>query len=65
VVVSLVVFLRIALDDDNLSGGLKWLRDAIARSLGIDDGDRRIKFECAQAITSGREGTVVKIEIAQ
>ena len=62
VVVSLVVFRRTALDDDNLAGGLKWLRDAIARSLGIDDGDRRVRFEYAQLATTGREGTAVKIE---
>lgn len=61
-VVSLVVFRRTPVDDDNLSGGLKWLRDAIARSLGIDDGDRRVRFEYAQLATTGREGTAVKIE---
>lgn len=62
VVVSLVVFRRVALDDDNLSGGCKWLRDAIARSLGIDDGDRRIRFEYSQVVTAGREGTAVRIQ---
>ena len=62
VVVSLVVFRRTPLDDDNLTGGLKWLRDAIAKSLGIDDGDKRIQFEYGQIVTRGREGTAVKIE---
>src|ERR1017187_6354961 len=48
VVVSLVVFRWVALDDDNLNGGCKWLRDAIARSLGIDDRseERRVGKEC-------------------
>lgn len=63
VVVSLVSFRRVALDDDNLNGGFKWLRDAIARSLGLDDADPRLRFECAQVITKGQTGTAVKIEV--
>lgn len=61
VVVSLVCFRRRALDDDNLIGGCKALRDAIAGSLGIDDGDKRIRFEYSQQVTSGPVGTAVRI----
>lgn len=63
VVVSLVCCRRRLLDDDNLSGGCKALRDAIAASLGIDDGDKRIRFEYHQVITTGRPGVIVKIEV--
>lgn len=28
-------------DDDNLSGGAKWIRDMIAEVVGVDDGDKR------------------------
>jgi len=62
VVVSLVCFRRRALDDDNLSGGCKWLRDAIAASLGLDDGDSRLRFEYFQTLTTGRQGVAVKID---
>lgn len=49
------------LDDDNLTGGFKALRDAIARSLGVDDGDNRIRWECRQ-VRSETTGTVVVIQ---
>jgi len=62
VVVCVVVFRRQRLDDDNLSGGLKALRDAIAASLGLDDGDARIRFEYSQHLTTGKPGTLVRIE---
>lgn len=61
-VVSVVVFRRQRLDDDNLSGGLKALRDAIAASVGLDDGDARIAFEYSQHIGTGKPGTLVRIE---
>ena len=50
------------LDCDNLSASYKGLRDGIARSLGIDDGDHRIRWEYGQCETRGRTGTIVKIE---
>lgn len=46
-------------DDDNLAGGFKPLRDAIARSLDIDDDDPRVLWEYAQIKTSGPKGTFV------
>jgi hypothetical protein len=63
VVVSVVCFRRQKLDHDNLIGGVKYLQDAIAASLGIDDGDEaRISFEYSQHVTTGKTGTLVKIE---
>lgn len=42
-----VMLTRIApreLDDDNLRGALKAVRDGVADALGIDDGDRRVTW---------------------
>ncbi len=36
------------LDDDNLAGALKHIRDGVADALGIDDGDRRLVWRCLQ-----------------
>ena len=60
--ISLVAHRRRLTDDDNNTGSFKPLRDAIARSIGIDDGDARIAFECGQVETKGQEGVTVKIE---
>lgn len=46
-----VILTRIAprlLDDDNLRGSLKSVRDEIATWLGIDDGDWRVRYHYAQ-----------------
>lgn len=37
------------LDDDNLRGALKGVRDGVADRLGCDDADPRLRFEYAQA----------------
>jgi hypothetical protein len=50
------------LDDDNLRGGCKHLRDAIAAYFGLDDAERCIMWEYSQCETRGREGVGVKIE---
>ena len=62
-VVSLLGLRRRTLDDDNFVGACKHLRDAIAASIGIDDGDKRIKFQYQQLQTKGLEGVLVHIEI--
>lgn len=36
-------------DDDNLSGAMKAIRDAIAAWLGVDDGSDLVKYRYAQA----------------
>lgn len=50
-------------DDDGVAASLKPVRDAVAASLGLDDADRRIKFECEQHRTDGEEGVIVKVEM--
>jgi hypothetical protein len=64
VVVSLVGCRRRKLDDDNFIGACKHLRDAIAASLGLDDGDPRLRWEYGQMETQGAEGVAVKIEFS-
>lgn len=63
VVVSFVCFRARTCDDDNLQFGCKWIRDAIATSIGIDDGDRRFKWQYGQLQTNGPEGVTVTIQI--
>ena len=60
--VTLISFRRRELDDDNLVGGFKPMRDAIARWLGLDDSQRIIDWQYGQIETKGRTGTAVKIE---
>lgn len=63
VLVTIIVFRARCLDDDNsASGGTKALRDAIAASLGYDDGDSRIRFQYGQCQTAGATGCIVRIE---
>lgn len=50
------------MDDDNLAGSFKGVRDAIARKLGIDDGDPRIKFEYEQTPV-GEQSYNILVEI--
>lgn len=48
-VVALVRVSPRLLDDDNLAGAFKAIRDEIAKYFGVNDGDRsRIRFEYAQ-----------------
>lgn len=63
VVVSLIACVRKEHDFDNICGGCKPIVDAIAETLGIDDGDKRIKFEYGQICTKGQTGVMVKIEV--
>lgn len=56
---------RNTLDSDNLVSGGKPLRDAIARSLGIDDGDERIRWHYGQCTTDGDTGTIVRITLIE
>ena len=50
IVVKIVRIGKRKLDTDNLAGSAKHVRDAIAKELGIDDGDDRIRWHCAQSI---------------
>lgn len=56
------------LDDDNLAGSAKHLRDGIAHALGIDDGGRLARWhyqqrkpECQQGPVAIRQGVQVSI----
>ncbi len=60
-----VVRKRSLLDSDNLQGALKPLRDAVAYSLGIDDGDPRIEWEYHQIKSTQPEGVTVMVTILQ
>lgn len=51
-----------ALDDDNLAGSQKHVRDGIADWLGINDRDPRVKYEYAQRKGKKQE-YAVQIEI--
>jgi hypothetical protein len=48
------------LDDDNLRGALKFVRDQVAELLGMDDADERLTFEYAQETGSGY-GVVIEV----
>lgn len=50
------------LDGDNLQAAFKGMRDAVARSLGVDDRDRRIRWQYQQCVGLGRNGTIVKLD---
>jgi hypothetical protein len=63
VCISIITLRRRLLDSDNLVGSCKPLRDAIARSIGLDDGDKRLRWQYEQFETKGRQGTIVRIEL--
>ncbi len=52
---------RLTDDDNSGSGPHKALRDEIAKTIEIDDGDTLIKFDYAQVATRGITGTNVVI----
>ena len=63
VVVRLTRYGVKTLDDDNLAGALKGVRDGIAEWLGVDDGDRSRVQYLVEQITSPRELTGVEVEV--
>ena len=66
-VVTITSFRQRTLTDatDSFAAGNKYLRDAIARSLGIDDADKFIEWKYYQIKVGKKseEGTLVKIEL--
>ncbi|NLA68297.1 MAG: hypothetical protein GX856_08670 [Gammaproteobacteria bacterium] len=53
------------LDDDNLRGALKGVRDGVADRLGVDDRDPRVRWEYGQAkCKRGEYGVLVEIMAA-
>ena len=65
VVVVLVACRNREIDDDANIYSLVPIRDAIAKSLGLDDADKRIRFKYGQVVTNGNEGVIVKIELLE
>lgn len=62
-IITIIAFRPRCLDDDNsISGGTKALRDAIAATLGCDDGDKRLRWQYGQVQTNGEPGCLVRIE---
>lgn len=49
------------LDSDNLAGAFKHVRDAVARLLGVDDGDPAVTWTYAQESDAGAAG--IRIEV--
>ena len=60
--ILLLNFRTALLDGDNLRAGCKGMRDAIARSIGLDDNDSTIDWEYEQVRTRGKTGLLVRIE---
>lgn len=60
--VTLIAVRKGKLDDDNAIASCKHLRDCIARTLGVDDADPRVRWEYGQVIGT-RRGTIVKVEV--
>ena len=50
------------LDDDNVSGGFKHIRDGIADALGVDDGSAEVQWKYAQE--PGKGGARVEIVLS-
>lgn len=62
VVISLIALRRRPLDPDNNAASFKHLQDAIAATIGLDDGDPRLVWQYQQMHTYGSEGVIVRIE---
>lgn len=59
--IRLIVLTKRLMDSDNAIACTKPLRDCIAKSLGVDDGDKRLTWEYHQLKTSGQEGVIVTL----
>lgn len=63
VVVTLTRIAPRELDDDNLSGGFKAVRDGVADALGVDDKDKRVTWRYAQRTGKPKEyGMTITIQ---
>lgn len=61
--VTLIRYSAGTLDDDNLTGALKAIRDGVADAFGVEDNDPRLKFQYAQAPAKrGEQSVGIKIE---
>jgi hypothetical protein len=62
IVVTFTAHRKRLLDKDNNTASFKPLQDALARDIGLDDGDSRFNWQYSQIKTEGREGVVVTVE---
>ena len=62
VIIRIVAVRNFYCDEDNSRTAYKPLQDAIAKSLGVDDGADCIRFEYGQLYSPGPEGTIVVIQ---
>lgn len=62
-VITLIAARKREADDDNNIASLKPLRDAISRTLKLDDGDAILRWQYGQCETRGQEGVFVKVEL--
>lgn len=61
-IITLVACRHRLLDSDNNAASFKPLRDAVAETIGIDDGSNRIRWEHEQIETKGEQGVIVKLQ---
>ena len=54
-----------SLDDDNLRGALKHIRDGVAAELGVDDRDPRVQWSYAQEKRPTGSSTGVRVTIGE
>lgn len=60
--ITLIAFRKRLLDQhDTVAYSFKPLTDAIAFTLGLDDADKRLRWEYLQVVTRGRTGVIVMI----
>lgn len=61
-----VTFVRVScnkMDSDNLAGSCKHVRDALARILGIDDGDELLTFVYQQRKAAHRHEACIEVSL--
>jgi hypothetical protein len=63
VVVTMTRLGRRNLDDDNLAGAMKHVRDGVADWMGVDDGSPLITWRCRQA--RGDVGVMIQVELVE
>jgi hypothetical protein len=62
VIITLIGVGRTELDSDNFVAACKPLRDGIAKTLGINDADKRVQWQYGQIYSKGRRGILVTLE---
>jgi hypothetical protein len=50
------------MDDDNLARSFKAIRDELSQQLGVDDGDKRLRWRYKQRLTKSNYAVEIEIE---